>query len=211
MPTDRLNLIGAGGHASVVMDALIAGGTASETLVVWSTGAISAGGHILGRDVHHLQSFDQLSGESFHLCIGDNAVRESLYAALVASGARAQSVVHPAAVVSSFAKIDDGAFIGARAIVAPRSHVGASTIINHAAVVDHDCIVADFAHVAPAATLGGGATVGRCVLIGAGANVLPRICVGDHATVGAGSVVLHDVPPGSVLVGVPAKPARRSE
>jgi acetyltransferase-like isoleucine patch superfamily enzyme len=34
--------------------------------------------------------------------------------------------------------------------------------------------------------------------------------VGDHAIVGMGSVVLHDVAPGSVVAGNPAAPIRRT-
>ena len=48
-------------------------------------------------------------------------------------------------------------------------------------------------------------TVGNNVVIGAGAIVLGAITLGDHSRVGAGSVVLHDVPPHSTAVGVPAR------
>jgi len=48
-------------------------------------------------------------------------------------------------------------------------------------------------------------TVGNNVVIGAGAIVLGAITLGNHSRVGAGSVVLHDVPPHSTAVGVPAR------
>lgn len=41
--------------------------------------------------------------------------------------------------------------------------------------------------------------------IGAGATIMPGICIGKHAIVGASSVVTHDVPDYSVVVGNPAK------
>jgi serine acetyltransferase len=37
--------------------------------------------------------------------------------------------------------------------------------------------------------------------------VLPNAEVGAHSTIGAGAVVLHDVSPSSIVVGVPAKNA----
>lgn len=48
-------------------------------------------------------------------------------------------------------------------------------------------------------------TIGNNVIIGAGAIVLGAIKIGDHARIGAGSVVIHDVPPHSTAVGVPAR------
>ena len=47
--------------------------------------------------------------------------------------------------------------------------------------------------------------IGDNVEIGSNATVLPGVTIGDNATVGAGAVVNEDVPPDSVVVGVPAK------
>ena len=47
--------------------------------------------------------------------------------------------------------------------------------------------------------------LGNGVEIGANAVLLGRIVVGDRSVVGAGSVVLQDVPPRSVVAGNPAK------
>ena len=41
--------------------------------------------------------------------------------------------------------------------------------------------------------------------IGAGAKVLGGVTIGAHAVIGANAVVLHDVPPGAVAVGIPAR------
>lgn len=43
------------------------------------------------------------------------------------------------------------------------------------------------------------------VVIGAGAKVIGRVTIGDHAKVGANAVVLQDVPPYAIAVGVPAR------
>lgn len=51
----------------------------------------------------------------------------------------------------------------------------------------------------------GGATVRRMARIGANSTILPGVTIGENALVGAGSVVAHDVPPGAVVVGNPAK------
>lgn len=48
-------------------------------------------------------------------------------------------------------------------------------------------------------------TIGDGVNIGAGAKVLGGIVLGDNCRVGANSVVLSDLPPGCLAVGVPAR------
>ena len=47
--------------------------------------------------------------------------------------------------------------------------------------------------------------IGDHVLIGAGAKIIGRVSVGNYAKVGANAVVLQDVPPYALAVGVPAR------
>jgi acetyltransferase-like isoleucine patch superfamily enzyme len=43
-------------------------------------------------------------------------------------------------------------------------------------------------------------------MIGVGSQLLPNIRIGRNSVVGAGSVVISDVPPYSIVMGVPARP-----
>jgi serine O-acetyltransferase len=56
--------------------------------------------------------------------------------------------------------------------------------------------------------LDGVPVIGKRVNIGAGAVLLGRIHVGDGATIGANAVVIHDVPAGITVAGIPAKPVK---
>ncbi len=47
--------------------------------------------------------------------------------------------------------------------------------------------------------------IGDNVFVGAGARVLGGICIGNDVTIGANAVVVHDVPDGATVVGVPAR------
>lgn len=49
----------------------------------------------------------------------------------------------------------------------------------------------------------------RKAWLGAGVTVLPGVTIGDNSIVGAGSVVTKDVPPNTIVAGVPAKVIRR--
>ncbi len=50
-----------------------------------------------------------------------------------------------------------------------------------------------------------GPTIGSNVTVGTGASILGWLTIGDGAVIGANAVVLHDVPAGATVVGVPAR------
>jgi acetyltransferase-like isoleucine patch superfamily enzyme len=53
-----------------------------------------------------------------------------------------------------------------------------------------------------------GATLRRACRIGGGAVLAPGVEIGEEAYVAAGAVVIRDVPPGAVVMGVPASVVR---
>ena len=195
MPTDLVVLLGAGGHAKVVYDAL---GAAS--IEVRDDNAGLEGRAFLDTVIR--TPIGTPAG-AVHIAVGDNRARSRFMARFGAK--QMLTVIHPAALVSPRAAIAPGAFIAAGAVVAAAARVGECAIINHRAVVDHDCIVGACAHVAPAATLGGAVEVGEGALIGSGAVVLPGIRIGKWAVVGAGAVVNRPVADGETVYGVPAR------
>jgi acetyltransferase-like isoleucine patch superfamily enzyme len=48
-------------------------------------------------------------------------------------------------------------------------------------------------------------TIGNDIWIGANAVILPGVSIGEHSVVAAGAVVTKDVPPHSLVAGVPAR------
>ncbi|MCW5641935.1 MAG: acetyltransferase [Rhodoferax sp.] len=209
MPTDTVQLLGAGGHARVVIDALLCCGWPVQRITPRDDRAELAGTLMLGCRIETPVLGQLPPHGQVHAAIGDNAARQRL---LEASGIAADLwlvVCHPAAVLAASARIGAGSFFAAQSVTGPNASIGRSVIVNHGAVVDHDCQVGHFSHIAPRASLGGGARVGQGVLVGAGAVILPGVTIGDRAVVGAGAVVLADVAPGITVTGVPARPTNK--
>lgn len=51
--------------------------------------------------------------------------------------------------------------------------------------------------------------IGNDVWVGQYVSILPGVSIGDGAVIAAGAVVTHDVPPYTVVAGVPAKPIKK--
>ena len=97
----------------------------------------------------------------------------------------------------------------------PGARLGRRLFIDHGmgVVVGETAEVGDDVVLFHGSTLGGKSmhrgkrhpTLGDRVVVGAGAKVLGPVWVGDGAQIGANAVVIHDVPPEAIAVGVPAK------
>ena len=100
----------------------------------------------------------------------------------------------------------------------PAAKIGDGLLIDHGmgVVIGETAEIGDDVTLYQGVTLGGTGfatgkrhpTVGDRVTIGSGAKLLGPIVVGDCAKIGANSVVIHDVPPDSTVVGNPGHPVR---
>lgn len=115
------------------------------------------------------------------------------------------NLIHPTAVVSRNAKLGYGNVVMAGAIINSSTVIGNHCVINTSASIDHDCVIADFVHISPSAALAGNVRVEEGSHIGINACIKQNITVGKWSVVGAGAVVVKDVPDNVVVVGNPAR------
>lgn len=102
----------------------------------------------------------------------------------------------------------------------PGAKIGRRFFMDHGMgiVIGETCEIGDDVTLFQGVTLGGTGkekgkrhpTIGNDVLISAGARVLGSIMIGDHSKIGAGSVVLHNVPADSTVVGIPGRVVRQN-
>jgi sugar O-acyltransferase (sialic acid O-acetyltransferase NeuD family) len=207
MPKPRVLIVGAGGHGRVMLDVLQCQGE-SEVL-----GFIDDRPELAGREIGGLRVLGgpgdlaalEPPPSHFLVAIGSNAVRAELFGRWRARGLLPWSAVHPTATLAAGVRLGPGAQVVAGVIVNPEAVIGENVILNTACSVDHHCRVGDNAFIGPGARLGGEVRVGEGAFVGIGATILPGMVIGDRAVVGAGSVVTCAVPPGVVVVGVPAE------
>jgi sugar O-acyltransferase (sialic acid O-acetyltransferase NeuD family) len=202
----RIALIGAGGHAKVVADAIVASGH-DQIFGIFDDSSSLRGGRLMGHMVLATTAEVLRAGADMVLvAIGDNAARRRIFEQLKENGARFATVRHPSAVFASGALLGEGSIALAHSYVGVDTRIGSNCILNTACIVDHDCIVGAHTHLAPGVTVAGGVRFGEGVFAGTGASITPGIKIGDGAVIGAGAVVTCDVGEGSTVVGVPARP-----
>lgn len=204
---EKIVLIGCGGHAKSVVDAIEAAGeyTVAGFVATQAERDVTYRGYrVLGTD-GDLEKIYADGVTCAAVCVGfmgEGRVRDRLAERVKAVGFTLPAIVDPSAVIAADAELAEGVFVGKRAVVNSAAGVEPMAIVNTAAVVEHDCRVGAYSHVAVGAVLCGGVTVGEHTLIGAGATVLQCRHLGADVRVGGGATVLADVPDGVTVVGV---------
>ncbi|MBX9852893.1 MAG: acetyltransferase, partial [Cytophagaceae bacterium] len=177
-------LYGGSGHAKVIRDCARASGT--DVLFIFDDNPALTkldDTPVIGP---YNPQFD--THEEIIIAIGDNLLRKMLSEKIKHKFGK---VIHPSVIVSSYSVIEEGTVVMQGSILNAGCAIGKHCIINTASIVEHDCMLENFIHVSPNVTVCGGVKIGE----------------GTH--IGAGAVVTKNVPPGSLVMGVPGKVVRQ--
>jgi acetyltransferase-like isoleucine patch superfamily enzyme len=101
-------------------------------------------------------------------------------------------------VVGSFSRIQDQVHLVGNMVIEEHVFIGMGVVTTN----DNDVYLARFGLGTAAPH---GPTIRRLAAVGAGATILPSVEIGEGALVGAGAVVTRDVPPWTIVTGVPAR------
>ena len=196
-------ILGAGGHAKVIVEVLRQSNRRLLGLIApdLEKGSSQFGLKVLGND----SDLDTYSVNDVELANGVGAIPGSNRRRVLASKVRSNgfifsSVIHPTAIIADDVELDEGVQIMAGAIIQSGAKISRDAILNTGVIIDHDCLIGRSCHIAPGVILSGSVCVGENTHIGTGTSVIQNINVGSNVIIAAGSVLYHDVQTGKIFI-----------
>ena len=199
----RLAVIGAGGHGTVIADIAEQLGWSVEFYDdAYPQPKYSGAWEVLGTSEYLKTIVHEY--DSVFVAVGNNMTRATLMSEFETLGCKFTNLIHPQAIVSTYAQISLGSVVMPGAVVNAYALVGKGCIINTSAVIEHECQLSDYVHISPKAALAGGVSIGRCSWVGMGATIIQNIEIEQEVVVGAGALVIKNITNSLVVGGVPA-------
>lgn len=202
MSKESILLLGAGGHAKVVIDCIVDSGKEVTALFDDDLELVSLNGYSV--DGPYDETY--LSETPLIITVGNNHMRKNLTHNIKHPFGIA---IHPSASVSRYARIGNGTVVIHGSVVQSGARIGKHCIINTNASVDHDCHIGDFVHISPRVAICADVHIGQGCHVGAGATILPGVKIGNWCVIGAGAVINKSMPDHSLVVGIPGKIIRQ--
>jgi len=144
------------------------------------------------------------------VAIANSAVRERLVERCAANGVHPWNVRAANTVVMDAVEMGEGAILCPFVTLTSNIRIGRYFHANLYSYVEHDCVIGDFVTFAPGVKCNGNIVIEDHAYIGAGAVIKQGkpgepLVIGRGAVVGMGAVVTKSVPPGTTVVGNPAR------
>lgn len=151
---NKIIIIGAGGHGRVVADAVLQG--REFTLAGFVDDKLAPGSGLMGYTVlASSKEKEKIKAQATHFIvgIGDNAVRKKMFE-FFSAFLEPAVIIHPTAVVSSYASVGRGSVVLPQAVISAGGVVGENCIMNSLSLLDHDSVLGNHVHISQGTVIG---------------------------------------------------------
>lgn len=139
----------------------------------------------------------------FIIGIGDNDIRKKIFTKyFINNKKKLVNIIHPSSSISGSSKILSGTVVFANSVISSNCQIGHCVILNNLSSIDHDVKLSSFVHVSPGVNIAGCVIIRELSWICIGAKISNNINIGKSSVIGAGGIVLSNVKPRSIIVGI---------
>ena len=208
----KLVIFGCGGHGREVADVVDAINLTSPT---WDLLGL-ADDSPSAADIERLRRADRRllrrtdyealgPGTGFVIAIGSGTTRRAIDARVAHLGWEPVVLVHPSATIGADVSLGAGTVLCAGVHLTNNIRLGRHVHVNRNSTVGHDGEIGNFVTINPLVAVSGGVILGDEVTMGTHSSIIQNLKMGARSVAGAGSCVIQDVPPDTVVKGVPAR------
>ena len=207
---EKIAIIGAGGFGREVqmLIAQINAQQPSYDLVGYFDDSIEKGAQVNGLEVlgkiADINAYNEPLGIA--LGLGSPAVKRKIVQSIDNPHIFYPTLIHPNAQIGfPHVTLGKGVILCANTILTINITLGDFVTLNLGCTVGHDTKIGDYSAFMPGCDIAGEVTLDQAVYGGMGTKIINQTHVGENVTLGAGAVVVSEIPPNSLAVGVPAK------
>lgn len=206
MQSEKLIIVGAGGHARLLKD-IFDPGKALDVIFVIEKNLVQEGVENMPNCLISENLFFQNYDEQLKIINGvgpspNNKQRAHVYNKFQKRGFKFCNVISENAIITGDTQFGNDVQILAGVIVNNRVEIGHGTVINTGAIIEHDCKIGCHVHIAPGAIVCGDAEIGDYTYVGPGAVIARGVIIGSDVTIGANSTILSNIGKSEKVYGV---------
>lgn len=215
MKTKQLVIFGGSGFAREVAwlaQSCTQGETALYEVVAFADDNVETQGTIINEiPVMSLAAARQQFPEAcMAVGVGNPGVRQRMVEKAAAAGFSFATLIHPRVEMSQWVTVGEGSVICAGNILTVNINLRKQVQINLDCTIGHDVEMGEYTTLTPGVHVSGWVHFGKRVYVGTGAVIIngtkdAPLIIGDDAVIAAGACVIHPVPAGATVAGVPAK------
>lgn len=148
-----------------------------------------------------VEEFCKLNNCSYIISFSNNSLRLKIQGIMNHLNVPAVSIIHPSAIISDTASVEEGNYIAANVVVSSYAKLLGANIVNFNVTIGHHSIINGNCIINPGARISGNVNLGASSLVGSNAFLFQGIKVGQNCIVDALTHIDKDLPEKMIASG----------